>query len=199
MEVRALAAVGRIVAASLQNFETECFQGEPGPALGTLIMTMDGDPPVYGAVSSIVTQGVDPSRPVAPHGNADEDLPTVLKRHPHLPILLRTTFQSTMLGYDSRGVVHQVLPDVPPPLVARVRACTLDEQCRFVERLDFLERLLTRSDIADEVVAAFLRRAGAAQQDTRGFLLAAARALVPLLGAEPERLAAVVHRIRPQW
>ena len=98
--VAATEPLGRIVSASLQSFEADCFELDAGPALGTLVITADGLPAVYGVVSSIVTQGADPSRPIAPHGAPDEDLATVHSRHPHLPILLRTTFVALVAAYE---------------------------------------------------------------------------------------------------
>jgi hypothetical protein len=193
----AAAAVGRIVSASSQSFETECFQHGFAPPLGTLVLTSDGDPLVYGAVSAVVTQGVDPSRPIAPHGAPDEDLQTVLNRNPHLPILLRTTFDAVIIGHERGDQVLHVLPDLPPQLVGRVRVCTSSEQLRFLGQLDCLEQLLGNGGMGDEVVAAFLRRASSGRPDARAFLLEAGRRLVPLLAAEPERLAGIVRRIRP--
>jgi len=91
MQVATSGAVGRIVAASLAELRVECFELEGAPPLGALVAVAEQNPAVYGVVSSVTTEGVDPSRPVSPHGTADEDLGTVLSRNPHLPVLLRTT------------------------------------------------------------------------------------------------------------
>jgi hypothetical protein len=190
-------AIGRIVSASLQSFEADCFQLDGGPALGTLVVTTDGQPAIYGVVSSILTQGADPSRPIAPHGSPDEDLATVRNRHPHLPILLRTTFISLVVANERSGALSYRLPDRPAPLLARIRACTIEETARFVRRLDFLEPLVQRGEATDDVVAALLRRLSGSRPDARAFLLEAGRALVPILAGESARLAAILRRIRP--
>jgi hypothetical protein len=191
-------AIGRIIAASLSTLRIECFELEGAPPLGSLVAVAEDTPVVYGVVSSVTTEGVDPSRPVSPHGSADEDLATVLSRNPQLPVLLRTTFEAIVVGHEDSGCVRHYLAGAPARLIARIRICGADEQLRFAESLDFLEPLLGSGALADDVVAAFIRRTSLAQSDPYAFLLAAARALVPLLMNEPDRLTAIIRRIRPR-
>lgn len=197
MQTIAVGAVGRIVAASLSGVRVECFELEGAPPLGALVVVAEEQPAVYGVVSSVTTEGVDPSRPVSPHGGADEDLTTVLSRNPHLPVLLRTIFEAVIVGHEEDGSLRHYLPETPPRLIARVRLCDAEEQRRFAETLDFLEPLLQSGALADDVVAAFIRRASLAQSERYRFLLAAGRTLVPLLMNEPDRLTAIIRRIRP--
>lgn len=189
--------VGRIVAASLRDFTVECFQRDAPPPLGAAVCVVEGGPPLYAVVHSSVTEGVDPSRPLAPHGDADEDLETVLSRHPHLPVLLRTTFAAAIVAHEREGATCFYLPDLPPRLMARVRLCEADELRRLAAHPEFLAPLLQRGEIGDEVAAAFLRHASAVERDAHQFLVGAGRALVPLLINEPERLAALVRQMQP--
>src|SRR6266487_1380067 len=92
-------ATGRIVAATVEDFEAECFQQDGAPPLGALVVTLDGEPAVFAAVAEITTAGLDPSRPLVPHGSPDEDLETVLSRNPHLPLLLRTSFSARIIAH----------------------------------------------------------------------------------------------------
>jgi hypothetical protein len=190
-------AAGRIVAASIEEYEAECFDQNGAPPLGTLMVTVDGEPAVYAAVASISTEGIDPSRPLVPHGAADEDLETVLSRNPHLPLLLRTSFTARVIASGDTGALYHRLPDVPPPLFARVRACADEETGHFVAGLAFLEPLLAGANGEDEVVTAFLRRVSRSQRDASRFLVEAGRRLVPLLSREPDRLTAILRSIRP--
>ena len=190
-------AVGRIVSASLSSLRVECFELEGAPPLGALVTVAEDNPAVYGVVSSVITEGVDPSRPVAPHGTADEDLGTVLSRNPQLPVLLRTTFEAVVAGHEDNGRLCHYLPERPARLVARVRVCDASEQRHFSKALDFLEPLLQSGALADDVVAGFLRRTSLVQPNPYRFLLDAGRALVPLLMNEPDRLSAIIRRIRP--
>ena len=196
MTAGAGAAAGRIVAASLSSFDISCFSAGTAPPLGSLVVTLDAEPPVYGAVAAITTEGVDPSRPIAPHGGADEDLATVLARNPQLSVLLQTTATAVVVGYGPVASVRQTLPELPPPLISRVRLCDLAELTQFVGRFDFLRLLLSAGPLADFVTGAFLARAGAAAADTRGFRMRAGQALVPLLDAEPQRLAAILRELQ---
>ncbi len=189
-------AVGRIVESTLEAFEAECLEGCVPPPLGALLATLDGEPTVYAAVTSIHTAGIDPSRPVVPHGGPDEDLETVLLRNPHLPLLLRVSFEAAIIGYADAASTHHRLPAAPPPLLARVNICDADDTARFTEGFAFLEPLTGTGSEHDEMVAAFLRRAADAAGDRQSFLLAAGRRLVPLLSPEPERLVAILRRIR---
>lgn len=197
MQAERTQATGRIVAASIEAFEAECFEQDAAPPLGALVVTLDGGPAIYAAVAAISTAGLDPSRPLVPHGSADEDLETVLARNPHLPLLLRTSFNARILAHQDAEQIEHRSPDAPPRLFARVRVCDDTEQQRFVSGMDFLEPLLAAGEGGDDVAAAFLRRAGRSRVDRAAFLLEAGRALVPLLSGEPERLTAILRSIRP--
>lgn len=193
-------ATGRIVAATIEGFEAECFDQGTTPPMGCLVVAVDGLPIVYAVVTSIATIGMDPSRPLIPHGDAGEDLESVLARNPHLPLLLRTSFDARILafdGHESDEPIRYRLPDSPPRLFARVRACSDPERERFVDGLQFLEPLVTACENNDDVVAAFLRQSSRAKPNPAAFLLDAGRALVPLLSSDPERLTAILRRIRP--
>jgi hypothetical protein len=193
-----MVAAGRIIAASLQSFETCCFTHGLAPPLGSLVVTMDADPPVYGIVAEISTQGADPSRPIAPHGAPDEELAAVLSRNPQLTLLLQTRFTSFIAGHGRGAALRQLPPDLPPPLIARVRTCADDEFRQFVCRLDCLRSLLDGGNAADFVTAAFLLRASRTWPEPDGFLLRAGQALVPLLSAEPQRLSAILRQMQPE-
>lgn len=189
-------AVGRIVASSLRQFTVECFHRDRVPPFGALVGVMERRPLIFGFVAEIVTDGVDPSRPVAPHGAADEDLETVWLRNPHLPILLHTTFDAIIVGHERDGKVYHYLPEAPPQIISRITVCDRAEKQRFAESLDFLA-LLVQGGVRDEVTAAFIRSLGDATPDQHQFLLDAGRALVPMLAGEPERLTALIRSIRP--
>jgi hypothetical protein len=186
--------VGRIVEATIQDLVAECLPQCQAPPLGALLVTVDGEHPVYAAVTGITTAGIDPSRPVIPHGGADEDLDTVLSRNPHLPMLLRTSFSALILAHHGSGGIRHYLPDAPPPLFARIRACDIEEQALFVGGLEFVEPLL---GAGDDAAAAFIRRASRSGPNAAGFLLETGRRLVPLLSGDPERLTSLLRRIRP--
>jgi hypothetical protein len=189
-------AVGRVVASGVEEFDCECFANASAPAAGALVRTIDG-PDVYAVVTSIETAGLDPSRPLVPHGSVEDDLETVLAANPHLPLLLHTTFHGRILGYREGRRISYGLPQRPPSLFARVNECDNVELRDFVAGLDFIEPLLEASGGEPDIVSAFLRQSSRSQPQAERFLLGAGRALVPLLSREPQRLTSILRRIRP--
>jgi hypothetical protein len=192
-----VAAVGRIVAATIEEIEVECFAQEAAPPLGALVVTMDGEPAIFGAVAAITTAGVDASRPLVPHGDAGEDLESVLARNPHLPLLLRTSFSTRILASVRSARVKYGPPDSPPSLFGRVRVCDQVEVRQFVSDATFLQPLLAAADPGDDLPTAFLRLASRSDHEATDFLVRAGRAMVPLLGGDPGRLTSILRRIRP--
>jgi hypothetical protein len=188
------AVSGRIIEASAEDFVAECPSEAEAPPVGSLVVTIDGDRRVFGAVALVSTSGVDPSRPIVPHGEADEDLESVMRRNPHLPMLLRTTCTANILAHEEEDRLYFRLPEMPPPLFARIALASVEQHARIVSDPGFLEPLL-RGD--DALVAAFLRRASSVAPGQSGFMLETGRRLVPLLSADPERLTRILRQIRP--
>ena len=193
----AITRYGRVIEAAIARFTAECFKDVETPPLGELIAVEDGPETIVAVVSSIVTQGIDPSRRVNAHGGPEDDLPTVLAAHPHVPALLLTTFSGSVVGYLAPDGVRQYLPPAPPPIQARVRACSDEEVREFTGSFDFLRLLLETGPLADEVLAAALRRAAEAYGAAgRAFLVRAGKALSPLLARDPVRLQATLRRMQ---
>jgi hypothetical protein len=186
--------LGRVVEASVQQFTAECATSAEPPSIGALVVTADGASQVYAVVAAVTTTGVDPSRPIVPHGDADEDLESVLRRNPHLSMLLRTAFAASVIAYDGRSGIIYRLPELPPALFSRVREAGAEEQAQFASEAEFLEPLL-RGD--DDCVASFLRRSSRFVANPAGFLMEMGRRLVPLLSADPDRLSSILRQIRP--
>jgi len=188
--------VGRVLEASIARFVVACFELESAPPLGALVVTDDAAP-IYAVVADVRTEGRDPGRRPTPHGGPDDDRARVLEQNPHIPALLQTTFEALVTGHDAGAGPRPWLPDAPPPIFARVRACTAAEVQTFTALLEFCPLLLAAGPLADEVTAACLRRAAAAHPDPREFLVRAGKALAVELAAEPRRLAGLLRRIRP--
>lgn len=161
---------------------------EPGPPPAS-----DTASAVYAVVFHAETGALEPGRPVAALGLAEDEL---LREQPHLYELLATRFSAAFLGHVAAdGSLRPYLPPRPPRPHARVYLATDDEVRRVTERLDFLRSLL-RTDrvpggVADELTAALLRRAWRAHNDP-DFPLRASRALATLLADDYERLRAIV-------
>ena len=182
---------------SIARFVCACFTLEGAPPLGALVTVADGAPPIYAAVADVRTEGRDPGRRPVPHGGPEDDRARVLAQNPQIPALLQTTFDATVVGHGAGPALRHALPEAPAPVYARVRVCTDEEVAAFASRFDFLTLLLDGAALADDVAAACLRRAAAVHPEARAFLVAAGKALTVALAAEPDRLAALLRRIRP--
>ncbi len=102
-----------------------------------------------------------------------------------------------VVGHGGDGELRHYLPPRPVRIHGFVYLCD-DRQVReFSRRLDFLGLLLdSQSPVpAEEVIAATLRLMGDANEDRRGFLVAAGKELANLLGGEFSRLREVLNRI----
>ena len=192
------ASAGRVLEATIAQFVCSCHELDCAPPLGALVAVMDEAPAIYGVVADVRTQPLDAGRQPAPRGGPADDRATVLAQNPQIPALLHTTFSAIVVGHADRyGDVRRHLPDGPPRMYARVRVCDPHETARFFDRLDFFKLLLAAGPLADEVTAACLRRGAAEQPDPRSFLVRAGRALAQELATDPERLMAILSRVRP--
>lgn len=188
---------GRVTQARIDRFTAECFRRECAPPLGATVAVEDAPGPIYAVVCGAWTEGVDPGRRIASHGEPEHDLERVLAEHPHVPALLQTSCEAIVVGHRDGGEVRQYLPPAPAPILARVRACTTDEVEALTRSFDFLKPLLACGPLADDVVAAALRGAALQRADGRGFLVRAGKALAPWLVNDPSRLQAVLRRLQP--
>lgn len=193
----AVESVGRVMQAEISIFHCVCHELDCAPPLGALVLVMDGEDDIFGIVSDVRTVPQDPGRSPAPRGGPGDDRATVLAQNPHIPALLHTTFQALVVGHEGPREIARHLPDAPARIYSRVRVCDPIEMARFFERFDAFKLLLGTGPLADEVVAACLRRAAATQPNPRAFLVRAGRALAVELATEPERLTAILSRVRP--
>lgn len=194
--------VGEVIEATTREFVAECYELHGAPALGTLLRTTDGEVEVFGVASHARTGSIDPGRRPVARGRDDEDEDEIYRRHPELPQLLRTEFTVMIVGFRAEGQLYQYLPPRPPRLHGFVYECPPSEVIAFSERLDCLRSLLGAAPPApaDDLAAAFLRQAGAARRqqglDARAFLVSAGKELARALSADPQRLSALLTRLR---
>lgn len=190
-------SAGRVLEASIADFTCAAHTLDEAPPLGALVTIAEGPPAIYGVVAEIRTEGLDQSRPLAPRGGPGDDRATVLAQNPQIPALMVTRFRALVVGYAGEYGVTRHLPDAPAQLYTLVRRCDDAETARFFERFDCFKLLLAAGPLADEVIAACLRRAAATQPDRRAFLIRAGKALAGELATEPDRLTAILARVRP--
>ena len=151
----------------------------------------------YGVVCNASTESIDPGRRPLARGREESEEGNIYRQHPQLSRLLRTTFDTLVIGHGQGDALHHYLPPRPPRVHSFVYLCEGDEVRRFTQSLDFLAILLgARAGSVDEVVSACLRRAAVAHDDERAFLVRVGKELAVLLGGELNRLNAILRRIR---
>lgn len=195
------ARVGEVVDAGTTSFTAQAYTLHEAPPFGGFVRASNGEHDVIAVVADAHTGSVDPGRRPIARGRDEADEEDIYRRNPELRELLRTEFQAIVVGFrESRSGYRRWLPGRPPRLHAFVHECSAAEIVAFTERLDFLPTLLgegSRGPV-DELVAACLREAAAARGDDRAydFLVAAGKQLAVLLAGEPNRLGAILRRLR---
>ena len=186
-----------MIQARTVDFLAECYELHSAPPLGSLVRTGDGEVEIYGVVCGATTEGIDPGRRPVARGQSESTEEDVYRENPQLSKLLRTSFDSLVVGHSQGDTIYQYLPPRPPRVHGFVYQCEAAEVQRFTGTLGFLTALLdARSPSGDEVVAACLRQASAAHDDRRGFLVSAGKELAVLLSGDLNRLNAILRRIR---
>jgi len=192
--------IGEVIEASTGQFVAECYELHTPPPLGSLVKTSDGDIEIYGVVCNAATESIEPNRRPIARGKEEATEEGIYRQNPQLSKLLRTTFDTLVIGHGvgaQRAVPLHYLPPRPSRVHSFVCLCEQDEVCRFTQSLDFLPILLgTRVGAVDEIVSACLRQASCAHDDQRAFLVKAGKELAILLGGELNRLNAILRRIR---
>ena len=190
--------IGEVMEASTAEFAVECYELYGTPALGSLIKTSDGDVQIYGVVYNATTESMDPGRRPIARGKHEKNEADIYSSSPQLAVLFRTNFQALVIGHKIDSDVNRYLPPRPARIHSFVYVLDDREVKDFTTSLDFLY-LLANAPFAgpnDEIIAACLRTAAIAQDDARSFLIRAGKELAVLLGAEPQRLEAILRRIR---
>ncbi len=110
--------------------------------------------------------------------------------------LLVTDFRAIIVGYTHNGFIRQHLPPQPPKMHTFVYPCSAEETRLLTSRMDFLRTLANfRNAPADEVIAACVREAAAAQRGDVEFVIRAGKELANLLKDDYDRLHAIMRRI----
>ena len=191
------AKIGEVIGASTGEFVAECYELHTPPPLGSLVRTSDGQVEIYGVVCNASTESIDPGRRPLARGREESEESNIYRQHPQLSRLLRTTFDTLVIGHGQGDALHHYLPPRPPRVHSFVYLCEGDEVRRFTQSLDFLAIVLgARAGSVDEVVSACVRRAAGAHDDERAFLVRVGKELAVLLGGELNRLNAILRRIR---
>jgi hypothetical protein len=190
--------IAEVIEAATTRLIAQCYQLYGSPPLGTLVRAGPQQEGVYGIVSAITTQSIDPGRrPIArgEHAASEEE---VYQDNPQLSRLLRTDLDILILGHSTGGQPLPHLPPQPPRLHTFVHLCPPEEVRAFTATLDFLRLLLADASAStDEATVSLLLIASQAHPHPYAFRLEAGKELARLLGSDLPRLNALLRRLAP--
>lgn len=190
--------IGEVIETNTTSFVAECYRLHTPPPLGSLVSTVEGELVIFGIVYNTVTESSDPGRRVVARGRDFSDVEDIYREHPQISKLLRTTFNSLLIGHQEKEHVRYYLPPYPPRVHNFVFLCDHDQILQFTQSLDFLSSLLAmRQAIIDEAICAFIRQSANVHDDRSSFLVKSGKQLATLLSGELSRLNTILRRIRP--
>lgn len=181
--------IGEVVQSSTLEFTAQCYRLNEPPPLGSLVKTHDGSVAIFGVVYNASTESIDPSRKPLALGEAEEKEEDIYSTHPQLQLLLRTYFQTLVLGHRDGDALRHYLSPRPARVHSFVHLCSKDELHQFTRSLRFIRVLVNSgAPTRDDATAAFLRKASAAHDDPGAFLVQSGKELAVLLADDMQRL-----------
>ena len=190
--------LGEVVEASTAEFVAQCHRlGEP-PPLGSLVRATDGEVELYGVVHNASTGSIDPGRRFIALGQEEATEEDLYRSHPELGQLLRTDFQTLVVGHKVNGALRQYLPPRPARIHSFVNLATVEDLREFTTSLGFLP-ILANAPVAtrDDALAACLRLASDTHENGGEFLKRAGKELAMLLAHDSQRLNTLLRRLSP--
>jgi len=192
-------ALGRVLRASTAGFTAGCRTLEDDlPIFGSLVQAERSDgAAVYGLIYDVRVDDDPFVRQLIAAGDLSEEYVQDQRQRRQVPVEVNVLVVG---GRDKAGQVYHYLPPQPPATLSWVTVCQSDQVRQFGQRLDFLRTVLNAADApADELAAASLRHAAAAQGDSsqvQRYLQDAGRELARLLSRDPARLNGILQRMR---
>ena len=184
--------IGEIVESSTTELIAEAAYLHGAPSFGCFVR-VESEMPVVGIVFNVFTHSIEPSRRPTAYGKTEDELRL---EQPQIFELLRTEFQTLVIGYvDERGPV-QVLPPQPARIHSFVYPCSDEEVRAFTRTEDYLRSILNTTKIpTDELLVATLRNTLEAHGGSRAYLVRIGKELSRLLGDDYDRLSSIIRRI----
>jgi hypothetical protein len=137
---------GEVISASSLTLEVECHQLYRTPPFGGFVRVncLGSQRSFYAVVTNVSTGPFDGNRVVQAHRLPPGELE---QKKPHLPQLLRSTFQAQMVGYGENGAVVAGTPPTPPRLHCFVYPATPEEVRGVSSTPAFLRPLTQVTDV----------------------------------------------------
>jgi hypothetical protein len=189
-------SVTAVVAQSLSQ-DRELSLSDDRARFGGFVKIASGsdDLEIFAVIHDVVTGPIDGLHRTSAFGLNREQL---RQEQPQIFALLRTDLHAAIIGYKQGKKAYQHLPPRPPEVHDFVYAADKKEIEAMTADFEFLRLLAAVPTVpADELLAAAVREAYAAQGERKSFLLKAGQALSQLFRSDYERLVSVLKKIKP--
>jgi hypothetical protein len=191
--------IAEVIETASTGFTSQCYDLNAAPALGSLVRTSVDGMTVYAVVSHVSTTSLEPGRKPVARGKDEATEEDIFKANPQLEKLLRCEVTAVIVGHKNDGEVRHYLPPRPARLHGFVYGCGDGEVKAFSQKMGFVTLLLAAQGevSAEEMTAAAIRQMSASygDEERRGFLLTAGKALAQLLSADYNRLKTILERL----
>jgi hypothetical protein len=189
--------IGEITKSSTGGFAAECYELHCPPIFGSLVRTREGAIDIYAIVSDASTSSIEPGRRPVARGRGDVSEEDIYRSNPQLEKLMRTEFSAIVVGHGEGGSISHYMPPRPARIHSFVYSCEVDEIARFNISLSYLSMLVDVPERSNELIAAVLRNAAAAQEGSREFLVRAGKELALMIAGDTNRLNIILKKVKP--
>ena len=186
--------IAEVIEANIETFKAQCYELYKPPPLGSLVKA--GNMPVYGIVIDIITEGLDPSRPIVARGFSARTEEEIYTQNPQLMELLCTKFRAIAVGYSHDNLLIQGYPYEPPKIHAFVHECLPNELSDLSSNSDFIHLLLQHPEVKDEILTAGLANIAKQTTNRDEFLVRAGKTLAIELTGQMSRLNAILRKLK---
>ncbi|MBX6753347.1 hypothetical protein [Thermorudis peleae] len=191
---------GEIVSTSTIGFISECEELHCIPPLGSLVLVhgVQGER-IFAVVAYGETSSIDPGRRIIRRGRQGLSDAALYEQNPELKHILRSLFHAVAVGYEANGVIHHVLPSLPPPLHYSVEVATSDDVVQFTARPRYFSILAhyTGEVPTDQLLVAHIRYVFDARGRDRVWLEQAAREIARVFKQDYDRLLPLLESLDP--
>ncbi|NBV41025.1 hypothetical protein EBR77_04225 [bacterium] len=131
-----------ITQSSLAVWKGQCWEWNNPPTFGDVVTVHQNNYIVYGIVTTIQTESLDPARTPVAYKKTEEEL---LHDQPQIFHFLKTTFQCVTIGYEQNGIIFYQLPIHPLKMHAFIAKAQAHEYEKIFTSDQFLHSIFNHS------------------------------------------------------
>jgi hypothetical protein len=198
MNASEMQRVGEVIRSSTSGFTAQCYELDRFPPLGGLVKIKNADCEIFAIVFNSTTAGIDPGRKPLARGKDESSEEALYKASPQIAKLLKSEFETLVVGYKENDNIFQYLPPRPAPIHSFIYTCSDADVVQFGRSFEFLNTILNSAVSLphEELIAAVLRNISRVREDKHSFLVAAGKHLATTLSGDFNRLRTILERIK---